>query len=263
MGIFCYEITNSISPELECFRSQIAPSLLDKTRDNLKAGHRDFTLYEMNQVSQKSYGLTDEGTPTLQTHLAITTLADFYHLKAAVLALFAQLKIKLEYTALSAEAAKQYPYLEPKRSAELQVNGRRIGAFGELRHSTATNFKLDLMVSACEISLDPLIDAPHQLSVDLHLSRFPSVERDLTLKVSADIAFGRVDQALEESLSRQGIYYTLSPLSIYQASPTADTKNLSFHLRFSRPDKTLDSTEISAIIDTIAKDLAAVGATIV
>lgn len=259
----CYEITNSISPELECFRSQIAPSLLDKTRDNLKAGHRDFTLYEMNQVSQKSYGLTDEGTPTLQTHLTITTLADFYHLKAAVLALFAQLKIKLEYTALSAEAAKQYPYLEPKRSAELQINGRRIGAFGELRHSIATNFKLDLMVSACEISLDPLIDAPHQLSVDLHLSRFPSVERDLTLKVSADIAFGRVDQALEESLSRQGIYYTLSPLSIYQASPTADTKNLSFHLRFSRPDKTLDSTEISAIIDTIAKDLAAVGATIV
>lgn len=259
----CYEITNSISPELQCFRSEIVPSLLDKVRENLKSGHRDFTLYEMNQVTRISSGLTTEGTPKLKTHLGVVSLGDFYALKAAILACFRELHIDVEYAALSSDAAKAHPYLEPKRSAELLLSGRRIGAFGELRHSTAGNFKLDHTVSALELCLDHLIDAPRRAAVDLHLSKFPSVERDVTLQVSADLPFGRADQALDRSLESQGLYYTIQPVSIYQASPSDLTKNLSFHLRFSHPDKTLNSAEISAIMDAVARDVAAVGATII
>ncbi len=258
----CYQIVNSISPDLQCFRSEIAPSLLDKVRENLKAGHKDFTLYEMNQISRKSYGLTDEGTPVTKTHLGIVATSDFYTLKAQILAMFAELNIPVEYAALSKEKATQQPELEPKRSAELIVNGQNIGAFGEVKASVLRQFKLDPVISAAEINLDKIAIAPRELQAQVQLSKFPSVERDLTLKVAGDAPFGRIDTVLHDSLSQQNLYFSITPVSIYQPTDSA-TKNLSFHLKFSSPSQTLSAAEISAIMDKIAKDVSAVGATVI
>lgn len=255
-----YEIVNSISPELQCFRQQIAPSLLDKVRENLKSGYKDFTLYEVNQVSQKSSGLTPEQTPILKTHLGIVCLGDFYQLKAQVLALFRALRIPVEYTNLSAESAQHDAYLEPKRSAELIVDGKKVGAFGEVKASVLKKFKLETVISAAEFNLDKIVSAPRQQKIDHQFSKFPFVERDLTLKVAASTEFGRVLKALDESLSRQELYYAVTPVSIYQAAEDAETKNLSFHLKFSNPTKTLNSDEISAIMETISASVAHVGA---
>lgn len=259
----CYQIVNSISPDLQCFRSEIVPSLLDKVRENQKAGHKGFTLYELNQVSRKSAGLTEEGTPVTKTHLGIVSTGDFYQLKAQILALFRELKIEVSYAALSAETAKHHPYLEPKRSAELFLDGKNVGAFGEVRSRVLGQFKLEPTISALELSLEQLATAPRTLQTIVQLSKFPSVERDFTFKVAGDTPFGRIATALHDSLDRQEFYFTVTPLSVYQATGTTDTKNLSFHVKFSSPRQTLNAAEISAIMDKIAQDMATVGATII
>ena len=255
-----YEITNSISPELQCFRQQIAPSLLDKVRENLKSGFKDFTLYEMNQVSQKSSGLTAEKSPVTKTHLGIVCLGDFYQLKAQVLALFRELKIPVEYTNLSAASAKHDTYLEPKRSAELLVNGVKVGAFGEVKTSVLKKFKLEPVISAAEFNLEKIVNIPRVQKTDLKFSKFPYVERDITLRVAAGTEFGRVAKILDDCLAKQSLYYTVSPVSIYQSADDVETKNLSFHLKFSDPTKTLNSEEISVIMENITIAVASVGA---
>lgn len=259
----CYEIVNSISPDLQRFRSEIVPSLLDKVRENLKAGHRGFTLYEMNQVARKSSGLTEEGTPITKTHLGIVSTSDFYTLKAQILALFAELKLPVEYATLSHETASHHPYLEPKRSAELFLGGQNIGAFGEVRTHVLNQFKLEPVISALELNLEKLVAAPRHVQTEVQLSRFPSVERDLTIKVAADMPFGRISAALHDSLAEQELYFNITPVSIYQAADHPETKNLSFHLKFSSPSQTLNANEISAIMDKITKAVALIGATVV
>ena len=258
-----YEIVNSISPELQRFRQQIVPSLLDKVRENIKSGHRNFALYEMNQVTCRSYGRTDEDTPTMRTHLGIVELSDFYRLKAQILALFGDLKLEIAYAALSPEQAKRYPYLEPKRAAELSVNGKIIGAFGEVRGHVLRNFKLEQTVSAFELELDQIVDLPRQQKTSLKLSKFPFVERDLTLKVASDAPFGRFDTLIVDLLEKQGLISEVVPASIYQASADDSTKNLSFRLRFSDPERTLDSAAISAIMEQITIEATKLGAAIV
>lgn len=260
-----YEITNSISPELQCFRQQITPSLLDKIRENLKSGHRAFGLYELNQVSQKSFGLTPERTPVLRTDLGLVLLGDFYALKARLLALFHDLKLPLEYAQLTpgSAAAEQYPYLEPAHSAVLTHGDQVYGAFGEIRHSVLTQFKLDQTVSACELNLDPLLTLPSLPHQSFQHSKFPAVERDLTLKVSADLPYGRALNLLDQTLAAAGLHYQISPLSIYQATPDNPTKHLSFHLRFSHPDRTLDAAAISAIMESITVAVSSLGATVI
>lgn len=246
----CYEITNSISPELQCFRPEIVPSLLDKVRENIKSGHHNFCLYEMNQIARKSSGLNDDHTPITKMHLGIVNLGDYYDLKAKVLALFNQLKLPVEYIAISPTVASHHPYLEPKRSVEVIVAGQVVGAFGEVKVSVLENFKLQQPISALELSLDKLVEAPRSLKVDLKLSRFPFVERDITLRVDSETPFGRIDQALADFLDKQGLIYSLTPVSIYQDDDTS-RKNLSFRIKFSDPQKTLNSEEIADIMNRI------------
>ncbi len=256
-----YEIVNSISPELQCFRQQIVPSLLDKVRENIKSGHKDFTLYEINQVSLKSSGLTDEGTPVLKNHLGIVSLNDFYELKARILALFKSLKLNIEYRAISSETANHDPYLEPKRSAEILVGDTKIGAFGEIKAAVLRRFKLEPVISACEINLDKIAQLPRDRATDFKISRFPFVERDLTLKVSTVAQFGRFDQAILAMLSAENLIAEVAPVSVYQADPA--TKNISFHLRFSSPERTLDQDQISAIMEKVTVAVTQLGAEIV
>lgn len=255
-----YEIVNSISPELQCFRQQIVPSLLDKIRENIKAGHKDFTLYELNQVSLKSSGLTDEGTPVLKNHLGIVSLSDFYALKARLLALFKMLGLKVAYSALSNETAKHDTYLEPKRSAELSIDGVKIGAFGEAKTAVLRRFKLEPVVTVCEINLDKIARLPRNHATSFQISKFPFVERDLTLKVSATAQFGRFDQAILATLDAEHLITEVTPISVYQADPA--TKNISFHLRFSSPEQTLDQDQISAIMKKVTVAVIGLGAEI-
>lgn len=261
-----YEIVNSISPELQCFRQQIVPSLLEKTRDNQKAGYSDFYLYEINQVANLHDSLDEDGTPITKNHLGIVALNDFYDLKANVLTLLRRLlQLDVSYAEMSpsSDSAKLHPYLEPSHSVDLFLGGQAIGAFGELRPSVASNFKLTGPVSALELNLESIVSAPRELKISLKISKFPAVERDLTLKVAADLVFGRVMNVLEEFFSHQDLIYTIQPTSIYQPTPDSPAKNLSFHLNFAAPEKTLNSEEISAIMEGITAKVSQVGAEIV
>ncbi len=76
------------------------PSLLDKVRENIKAGFGEFSLYEMNQVTNREDGLSDEETPVLKTHLGVVELGNFYTLKAKVLAMLKELRVQVEYQAI-------------------------------------------------------------------------------------------------------------------------------------------------------------------
>ena len=260
-----YEITNSISPELQCFRQQIVPSLLDKIRENLKEGHRDFGLYELNQVSQKSFGLTPEHTPVLRTDLGLVLLGDFYALKARLLAIAPDFRFPLTYSRFAAHSAvaTAYPYCEPAHSAVVTHDDQVIGVFGEIRHSVLAQFKLDQTVSACELNLDALLTLTPRPRPPFRHSKFPAVERDLTLQVSADFSYGRTLERIDQVLTDAGLYAEVTPLSIYQASPTDPTKNLSFHLRFAHPDRTLDAAAISAIMESVAVAVSSLGATVI
>lgn len=257
-----YEIVNSISPELQCFRQQIVPSLLDKVRENVKAGHKNFTIYEMNQVTTRSQGVDKDNVPVMATDLGIVCLGDFYELKAKLFAAFEHgLKFDLEYRQIApgSAIAKKYPYLEPVRSAELIVGDICIGAFGEIKASVKRKFKLeDQTITSGELNLSQIADLQPSLAVEVKLSKFPSVERDITFKVSANLPFGRIDKVLHDYFAEQDLIYTIEPSSIYQAD--SDSKNISFHLKFASTQHTLDAAQITTIMDGLTVKATNIGA---
>lgn len=256
-----YEIVNSISPELQRFRQTITPSLLEKVRDNLKSGYKDFSLYEINQVSKQSYGKDEDGVPQLYTHLAFVTVGDFYKMKANLVALLKNLGFdtkKLDFRAYDGH----FPYLESLRSTTITTP--HICA-GEVKKPVLKRLKISETVSAFEISLDDLIkEIPETHASTINLSKFPSVERDITVKIAADTPFSAAEKAIEDVFVASDLNVSIQPVSLYQPEGDTKNRNLSFHVEFKSTKKTLESAEISAIMEKVSENVKqAVGAEII
>ena len=245
-----YEIVNSISPELQCFRQSLVPSLLEKVRDNEKAGYHDFSVYEINQISKKSFGHDEDKVPVLKNHLAFVTTGDYYQAKATLLALLSDLGIK------NPEISKytgDLPYLEPLHSATVVVNKLHI-SLGEIKSPILKRLKIANTISVFELDIDDLLAVLPPVSASISkISKFPSVERDLTLKVVNDTNYSDCIAEILRIFQAKNLIISVEPTSIYQSEK--ETKNISFHLRFASLDKTLENAEISDIMNEIEKSV--------
>ncbi|MBQ6355418.1 phenylalanine--tRNA ligase subunit beta [Candidatus Saccharibacteria bacterium] len=241
-----YKIVNSISPELQCFRQSIAPSLLEKVAMNLKAGFKNFSLYEINQTANKKDGLNSENVPEMKTKLAFVTLGDFYAAKASLVALLKNLGIPEP----ELSEPKEIPgYYEKKHSAVLEA-----GYVGEIKSAVSKRLKIDQVVAVFELDLEKLLQILPETGVkSLNFSRFPSVSRDVTVKVKSETDFGSIKESLGKTLAEKCDIYKIEPVSLYQKDKK--TKNLSFTLTFASLDHTLNTGEISAIMEKVEKSV--------
>lgn len=254
-----YEIVNSISPELQCFRQSIIPSLLEKTYENQKAGFKDFVLYEMNQVAKKSFGMQPDQTPSLESHLAICLEGDYYQIKQICETLGRRLGFDFKFTDFK---SAQYPYFESLHSVDIKVGQTVIGALGEIKHTVLKGMKLK-NIAALEINLVPLLSLTPTLRGAQKISRFPSVIRDLTVKTPDQVSFATLNQEIEKALKRDNFVYEIEPVSIYRQTENSETRNCSFHLSFASTVKTMSADEISDIMKQIAQNITELGAEII
>lgn len=254
-----YEIVNSISPELQCFRQSITPSLLDKMYENIRAGHKDFSLFEFNQVTSKKLGLTEEKVPEIENHVAMISTSDFYFAKRMLLEMGKRLHVEFK---LEENNVSEFPYFEKVRSAKVTLDGETVGVVGEIKSRVLRNFKVK-KAAGFELNLDEIVKAPRKITADLKLSKFPFVERDLTLKVSSETEYAKLEEAIVRTLNEaENFVFKLKPVSIYQGEDKG-TKNVSFHISFSSTEKTLEAEEISDIIKKVEKKTSEIGAEIV
>ena len=251
-----YEIVNSISPELQCFRQSITPSLLDKMYENIRAGHKEFSLYEFNQVTNKKLGLTEEKVPEIENHFAFISTGDFYYAKHILLEMGKRLHVNF---VLEENNVAEFPYFEKVRSAKVTLNGETVGVVGEIKGRVLKNFKVK-QAAGFELNLDEIVKAPRDIKVSLKLSKFPFVERDLTLKVVADKKYAELEEAILSVFEGQeNFVYDVAPVSIYQGDDKS-SKNISFHISFSSTEKTLEANEISDIMEKVEKKVSEIGA---
>ena len=248
-----YKIVNSISPDLQYIRQSIAPSLLNKAYANIRAGYKQFAMFEMNQVYRKSFGLDEQGVPSGRHELSILFIntdskCEYYQAKHYLEALLQNLNIDFEIRKFESEADKSNAYYEPKRSAAVYAGEKLIGYIGEVKNSILQGFKLPQGTAVFELAIDSLDELQSDTPAKRpRFSQYPSVERDITLTVSEKQDYKQVEKALRDVLESKDLIYSVKPVSIYQAEGQ-NTKNLSFRVSFADANKTLAKDAIQAIM---------------
>ena len=250
-----YRIVNSISPDLQYIRQSIVPSLLDKSYANIRAGYDEFALFEMNQVYSRTNGVDEDGVPQNAHHLAFIYIdqagkSGFYTAKKYLLEMLEKMGISADVKPFLVAKDQTNAYYEPKRSANIECGGKLLGHLGEIKSSILRQMKLPLGTAAFEISLDEILAINRSSAKHFRLSQYPFVSRDVTLSVATDAAYGEFESKIDTIFKEAGLIYRIKPSSIYRAEGS-EQKNLSFHLEFAHPDKTLAKNEIQAIMNQI------------
>jgi phenylalanyl-tRNA synthetase beta chain len=71
-----FKVSNAISPDLHYYRLSLMPSLLEKVHPNIKAGFKQFSLFEINKTHNKKHYEEDEpGVPKEFQELALVFAA--------------------------------------------------------------------------------------------------------------------------------------------------------------------------------------------
>jgi phenylalanyl-tRNA synthetase beta chain len=165
---------------------------------------------------------------------------DFYDLKGVVEALAEALHLPdVEYRPAAAAQG-----LHPRRSAELVVQGKPLGAFGELHPRVAEALKLSgRTVLAGEFDLDGLrAAAPARFRAE-PVSTFPAALRDIAVVVPEEVPAGRV--AAEIRAAGGDLLRGVRLFDLYHGgSIPAGHKSLAYALTYQAPDRTLTDKEV-------------------
>lgn len=249
------ELLNPTSPERSTLRRSLIPGLLDVIHRNLQSADRA-AMFEIGPIFIAVPGrLPDEPR---RLAIAMTGRAreaawdddqasspkpfDFFDLKGIVESLMTGLNLPDPAYAKAADAA----YLHPGKSADVSVNGTRIGTFGELHPAAATKFDLSgRSILIGEFDLDRIVNLVPERWAYRPFGTFPPAKRDLAIVVPVDTPAKTV---LDEIRAGGGSLLASAELfDLYTGDRIpAGMKSLAYALSYQAPDRTLSDKEIDA-----------------
>jgi phenylalanyl-tRNA synthetase beta chain len=260
-------IANPLSEKFVVMRPSLLPGLVDAVSHNRRHGRADVRLFEIGtrfspdgETRGAAFAWTGLATPDHWS--GARRPVDFADAKGVVeqicaIALGTAQAVPCEF------AEVETPYLVTGRAAQLMVNGRAIGVFGQLAPAIAEARALpadDVYVG--EIDLDALTAAaPAETLRTAALPRHPSVVRDVSILVadtlSAATVRGTIRAAAPDTL------ILVREFDRYQGKGVPEgTVSLSFRLTFQSPERTLTDEEVQAgmqrIVDALTRELHAV-----
>lgn len=263
-----YQLNNALSPDLQCYRLSILPSLLDKVHSNIKSGHSQFAIYEIGKIHAKQH-LNKEKLPQEDEHLALVFAADkkaasdycgapYYQALTYIEYLLADFGISYEFLPMAKNADSLTHMVAPfasSRSAFIadKTNGQIFGIVGELKQTVKESFKLPDFCTGFELGIAYLPNQKH--SKYKPLPKYPKVQQDMSLKVSENVAFGDLFNLLKtvtEKLKPANTVIDIESLDIYQPKDDKPSKHFAFRFIVSPYERTMKASEVNDLLDHIA-----------
>ncbi len=255
-------VVNPVTPERNVLRRSLAASVLESAEKNRAVD--SLALFEMGPVflprAEDPAGLPEEParlailmtgrrTPAAWDVKASQDL-DFYDLKGRIELLLTGLRCRnVTYT-----EAGSVSWLHPGKAAEVQVNGQRVGAFGELHPLVREKYELgNAPVLVAEFDVEALRAEPPVYGI-VPVYEFPPVYEDIAVIVDESVEAARV-----EALIRQTGGKSLRAVRLFdlfrgdQIGP--GKKSLAYNLTYQAEDKTLTDSEAAAIRNKIVRRL--------
>ncbi len=256
-------IANPMSREFEYARTTLRGSILQALAKHIRvSGGHLISVFEAGRVYLRSDNDLPHEIETVCAALSgrkpnrwgqpTGEPAGFFEAKAHLEHVLAGLRVAAEY-----REAVEHPYLSG-RTAEVAIDGRRVGLLGELHPRIAASFEIKQDVAMFELDLEALM--PH-VPETVHyepVSPYPSVEEDLAIILDEDIPAGRVIGMIEDS----HMVRSVSIFDVYTGPPVPKgKKSLAFSISFQSGAKTLTDEEVAEerrrIVQRLRRELGA------
>ena len=144
-------------------------------------------------------------------------------------------------------------FLHSGQAAFLFCEGKNIGYIGTVHPKILKHCKVTLEAVCAELNLNRLLaHFPRKLKAK-EFSRFPSVERDISISINKNIEVGSILQLISKKGGKSLQSVTL--FDIYQDTKNTGKTSLAFRLTYQKKETTLEEEEVNQIQAKIIKSL--------
>ncbi|MBQ7340108.1 MAG: phenylalanine--tRNA ligase subunit beta [Clostridia bacterium] len=246
------KILNPIGEDLSVMRTSLLPSICRIIASNLKRKNMEGRLFEFAKIYQpKSLPLTE--LPIENEVLSLGVFGeneDFFTLKGVIEDLISNFAYGAEVKFVRSNKS----CMHPTRSADVVINGKVVGYFGELLPQIADKLDIDKKIYVGEIKYYLLKEFFNNKIVFKPISKFPPVERDLAITVGDNISWGDIYSVIKESAGDK--LDSVKLFDIYKGDQIEKgKKSVAFNLTFVSLEATLTVEEIDQAINNILECL--------
>lgn len=253
------QVRNPLSEEMNVMRQQISYGLLGNAIHNLRYGSGTGKLFEMGFVFEKnndtynqiwSAGLIQWGLTESLWEKGQKNEFLFFETKSHIENILRNLAIK----SWQWEVSNELSFLHPGQSAKLKVEGKMVGYVGTVHPQILDDEKVRVPVVLAELNLDVLMMGQPRTVRTKHVSKNPSVERDVAFVMPEILEAGKVQAEILKAGGQT--LKSVKVFDVFTGDPLkAGEKSVAFRMIFQDAEKTLKDEDLKAldkkIIDAI------------
>ena len=256
-------LENPLSQEASALRTTMIPSMVAALSWNLNRGSEDLRFFEFGKV----YCFAPDGTAKERRVLALglagnrrsvsvhesAKAADFFDLKGDLESLWEL--FDLGQVTFAPDAGAAY---EPGIRGRFLKDAHILASFGKLAVEPAAVHKLRQSVWLAEIDLEALMNFALKSKIYRPYSKFPAVQRDLSLMVPSDVTYDRVAQIVQHL--KLPSLVALRPVDLFRGGAIDSGQySLLLRLTFQSQTHTLSGEEAAEMSQKILGALRQIG----
>ena len=236
------KISNPLGEDQSIMRTTLLPNLLEVLSRNFNRRLESCSVFEINPVFlPKSLPLTDLPEEILTLALGeYGKGSDFYSLKGKIEVLVSLMGLidRVTYQPTT------HPALHPGRTAEVMLDGKAVGIFGEVHPKVGEGYELAAKVLLGEINLLVLLEQADTNKQYQTLPKYPAVTRDLAFIVEKTVPAARIVEQIRKGGG--AILEEVSLFDIYEGSQIPEgRKSMAYALSYRASDRTLKDEEVN------------------
>jgi len=245
-------LLNPLREELSVMRTALLPSVLEIAKRNVARRNLDIRLFEMGNI-YKSKERPLVKLPQEVLHLAGVIWGkpprhwlspakeyNFYTVKGVVEEIAREFGLVLEY-----RLPDNSDLIHPGRSADIYLQGEKIGYMGEIHPALGKEWELERAL-IFELSVEPMMKAGNRTIRAFSIPKFPAVQRDLAVVVPLEVPAQDVMKRIKELGGP--LLVQVDIFDVYTGKPIPeDRKSLAFALKYQAMDRTLKDEEVNSL----------------
>ncbi len=243
-------IQNPLGEDASIMRTIALPSMLSILSRNNAYHNASVKLYELAKVYLPKDGQT---LPEEPKHLLLGTYGDgedFFSLKGEIEAILKGMHAK----PAAYIAVKDNPSYHPGRCAAVEIDGVKIGVFGQVHPLVAQNYGIDAEIYAAELDFSALVTVLAPESTYTPLPKYPAVSRDIAVVCNEELTVAQLEACIRQAGGK--LLREVRLFDIYRGKGIdAGKKSVAFSLTLRAEDRTLTDTDSDTVISAVLSRL--------
>ncbi len=243
------DLLNPITEELNTLRTTLVLNLIKSASYNAKNSYKSVKLFELGNVVDKNREQSEKMAFIFSGQLENASVLNhgkpqdinFFAFCEKISAVIGEFELKKD--------EDKKAFLSPYEQAKILIDGKEAGFIARVHINVEKEFDLQ-KTYICEVDFASLKDDIVKAKT---YSKFPALNRDLSLLVPKKILFSEIKQKLDSVLPKE--IKSFYPIDIYESEELGENVSLTVRFELGSDEKTLKEEEINSAMKGVLEVL--------